>query len=310
MNKKHIRYFSFFLVMGLFLSFLSHCKDLEGLTKSLADSGLIPKEIHTGLVAANKLHDVYEAYSKEFTPKEEYYIGRTVAAYVLSKKRMFGNGRSSMEQYVQKIGHTLAMASNRPGTFQDYRFIVLKNPSVNAYAVPSGYIFITTGLIKLANNEDELAGVLAHEVSHIVLKHPVESISDAKKTESVAELGKFAVATAASSEKSLQNLTGLFNEVIGEVQKSVENGYNADKEKEADMNSVGLLIKCGYDPKGLSSMLRKLKVGGGVHGDPKVRANNVDGKVNEFGKNVPAVNPSRTNRFKRSINKGALAYRN
>ncbi len=85
------------------------------------------------------------------------------------------------------------MASDRPETYQGYRFSIIRSNSINAFAVPSGYIFITTGLINMASDEDELAGVIAHEVVHIVKKHSLESISESERTKAVAELVEFGV---------------------------------------------------------------------------------------------------------------------
>ncbi|MDH4129582.1 MAG: M48 family metalloprotease [Spirochaetota bacterium] len=284
-----------FLILFVVLSFgVVKCKEL---------AGLLPygSEIMTGIEAIDKLVDVYDAYNREFTPQEEYYIGRTVAASLLKKRRLYGTGDSGLEKYISKIGHTLAMTSDRPETYQGYRFIVLNSRSVNAFAVPSGFIFVTTGLIKTASNEDELAGAIAHEVNHIVLRHPTTSISDAQKNEAVSNLVKFGAGKALSSDKALANLTGLFGGIVDEVNKSVLNGYDAQKEKDADLASVKLLVDAGYNPKGLSSMLRKLKKGGGIHGDPNVRAQNVDNLISSYKGKVPNILTYRSNRFKSLI---------
>ena len=284
-----------FIIVFVILSFgFIQCKELA----SMLPHG---DKIVTGIEAIEKISDVYDAYNREFTPQEEYYIGRTVAASLFKKRRAYGSGNSSIEKYISRIGHTIAMASDRPETYQGYRFIVLRSRSINAFAVPSGYIFVTTGLIKTASNEDELAGALAHEVNHVVLKHPTNSISDAQKNEAVSNLIKFGAGKAMSSDKALANLTGLFGNIIDEVNKSVLNGYDAQKEKEADLASVKLLIDAGYNPRGLSSMLRKLKKGGGIHGDPNVRARNVDNLIATFGGKVPKMLPKRNKRFKSMI---------
>jgi len=265
-------------------------------------------KILSGIEAIDKVAKVVEAYSKEFTPMEEYYIGRTVAASLLKKRKAVGLGNTPLEKYIAKIGHTLAMASDRPETYQGYRFVVLRSKSINAFAVPSGYIFVTTKLIRTAKTEDELAGALAHEVSHVVLRHPLTSISDAQKSQAVGDLIKFGAGTALSQQTQLKNLTGLFGGIIDEVNKSVLNGYDEEKEKEADLASVKLMINAGYNPKGLSAMLRKLKVGGGVHGDPKVRAAAVDLKITSYGDNIPAVVKVRTKRFKRMVKKAKRSH--
>ncbi|MBN4061351.1 M48 family metalloprotease, partial [bacterium AH-315-G11] len=113
--------------------------------------------------------------SKSFSEEERYYIGRASGARLLADHHLLN--QKQLQRYVSAIGQTLAMASARPEVYAGYHFIVLDEPErVNAYAVPGGFIFITTGLIAKAANEDELAAILAHEVSHIVLDHPVTSI--------------------------------------------------------------------------------------------------------------------------------------
>ena len=256
----------------------------------------VPQEYRGVFDAAVKF---YEAYDHEFTPKEEYYIGRTVAASILKGKKPYGFGKSAFEKYIQSIGYTLSMSSNRPETFQGYRFIILKSKSVNAYAVPSGYIFITEGLLRLAKNEDELAGVLAHEVCHVVLKHPVKSIESARKNAAVGGLLKEG-ASVASGGKVPESMMKAFDGVIKDVIKSVEKGYGKEQEKEADLNAVDLLVKAGYNPRGLSAMLRKLKVGGGVHGNPQDRANDVDSKIATYNNKIPQTLRVRTARFKKA----------
>jgi len=118
--------------------------------------------------------------SKSFSEEERYYIGRASGARLLAEHHLFKQKQLQLQRYVSAIGQTLAMASARPEVYAGYHFIVLDEPErVNAYAVPGGFIFITTGLIAKAANEDELAAVLAHEVSHLVLDHPVTSIKKA-----------------------------------------------------------------------------------------------------------------------------------
>ncbi len=304
----HTKYktLTLFLIIGMIIALTSQC---ESLIKSFVPGG---KYIVGGYKAVKKLKEVYKAYNKEFTPKEEYYIGRTVSASLLKKRRMYSrSGRTPIENYIAKIGNTLAMASNLPETYQGYRFIVLKSRSINAFAVPSGYIFITTKLIETASNEDEIAGALAHEVSHVVLKHPTKSISSARRTEIVLDLVKYGASEAASASKIkiLNNLTKAFGGVIDDIGKGVLNGYNKDREKEADIAAVQLMINAGYNPKGLSAMLRKLKVGGGVHGNPKDRARDVDNKIATYGGKIPKMRRCRKNRFKRYVRKGKIRRR-
>ncbi len=303
---KHIKYKTLilFFIIGMIISLTSQCELTKGLIKSFVPMGGL---IVGSAEAVQKLHEAYKAYTKEFTPKEEYYIGRSVSASLLQKRRIYSRkGNTPIESYIAKIGNTLAMASNLPETYQGYRFIVLKSRSINAFAVPSGYIFITTKLIETAANEDEIAGALAHEVSHVVLRHPTKSISSARKTEIVLDLIKYGASKATSKNKLLNSLTKSFGGVLDDIGKSVLKGYDKDAEKEADLAAVQLMINAGYNPKGLSAMLRKLKVGGGVHGSPKDRARDVDNKIATYSGKIPKMRRYRKNRFKDYVRKGKI----
>jgi predicted Zn-dependent protease len=267
-------------------------------------------EILVGYEAYEKLSAVYEAYNRQFTPREEYYIGRTVSAHVLQKRRLYGNGRSALEKYISKIGHTVAMASDRPETYQGYRFAIINSRSLNAFAVPSGYIFITTGLIKLTSDEDELAGVIAHEVVHIVKKHSLESLSEAQRTKAIANLVEFGVKTGLSQDEKLKNLTGVFGGIVKGVIPGVLKGFDADKEREADIEAVHILIRAGYDPNGLKRILAKLNPvyknkskSDSIHGNPITRANDVAKVISSYNSKVPQIIEYRNRRFK-NIAKG------
>src|SRR6185436_514659 len=114
--------------------------------------------------------------SGKLTESQEYYVGRGVAANAMFD----GMGRyiglydkdANLEEYVAMVGLSVAMESDRPDTFKGYRFGVMASNDINAFAAPGGFIFVTTGALKLMENEDELAGVLSHEIAHVNLRHP------------------------------------------------------------------------------------------------------------------------------------------
>ncbi|GMT48761.1 MAG: peptidase M48 [bacterium] len=295
-----IKIYIFFLLIGVLAGIITHCINPGHLMRN---QNLILGSLEVG----ETLIQLFKEYDHEFAPKEEYFIGRSVAAFLITETRidLYSEDKNTpLDDYINKIGHTLVKASDRPGTYQGYRFIVAKSKRVNAYAVPSGFIFITTGLINLCENEDELAGVLAHEISHIVLKHPTKSIEEYRKAKAIAGLIKTASSSALSSERGLGRLTNMFGDIISEVRESVLNGYNSAKEKEADLQAVELLVRAGYNPRALSSVLRKLKVGGGVHGDPSVRADQVDRQAKRKGikgRQIASIKRVRTRRFNQII---------
>jgi beta-barrel assembly-enhancing protease len=116
--------------------------------------------------------------AEEFTPEQEYYIRRSVGAVVLAKYPAYDNG--PVNQYVNVLGQTLAQASDLPGIFGGYHFLVLNSDEINAFATPSGLVFVTRGLVRCCKNEDALAAVLAHEIGHIQFRHGMQAIQKAR----------------------------------------------------------------------------------------------------------------------------------
>jgi predicted Zn-dependent protease len=200
---------------------------------------------------------------KEFTPEQEYYIGRAVAAVVLSKYPAYTN--SQVNQYINTLGQTLAAASDKPEIFGGYHFLVLDSDDINAFATPGGHIFVTRGLIRCCPSEDALAAILAHEIGHVRLRHGMQSIEKARVTEALTVLATEGAKTLGSRE--VAQLTQTFSGAISDIANSmINNGYSRTFEYQADQASVVLVQRVGYNPEGLIDVLKvmekKLKPGG------------------------------------------------
>ncbi|MDQ6967443.1 MAG: M48 family metallopeptidase [Mariprofundaceae bacterium] len=242
--------------------------------------------------------------SKSFSEEERYYIGRASGARLLVDHQLLN--QKQLQHYVSAIGQTLAMASARPELYAGYHFIVLNEPErVNAYAVPGGFIFITTGLIAKAVNEDELAAVLAHEVAHLVLDHPINSI----KKQYTDQLLKDALSEASKEFISedvlmLANLAGGLDKLSGMLVDHAAQGYSRSKEKEADLEAIHILRTAGYDPLYFPQVLAKLSGIGtgqsGTHGDPLKRAEAITKKLSN---DKPLDIQKRGDRFRRVMAK-------
>ncbi len=253
----------------------------------------------------NKIFDIgkstFKAFS-DFTAEEQYYVGRSVGARLLANNRL--NEKEALQDYVNSVGQTLALASSRPEAFSGYHFIVLDEPEkVNAYAVPGGFILITTGLINKAENEDELAGIMAHEVAHEVFYHPSNSIKKSYRDKLKKDILSFASDQIGSPDD--QQLAGLvegLNELSGMLIDHAAKGYSRKKEKEADLEAVDIMINAGYNPAALASVLKKLNAIGsgksGTHGNPTKRAQDVLTKV-RTSKGVPGTAEPRVARFRK-----------
>jgi beta-barrel assembly-enhancing protease len=212
-------------------------------------AGVVP----VAAIAATGAYKAREA-SRPINDSEEYYVGRAVAARIFSKYPLSTNAK--LTQYVNEVGQTVARKSARPHTFRGYHFAVLETPELNAFACPGGTILITKGLVMTCADEDQLAAVLAHEVSHVANKDGINSISKARWTE---------VFTAMGSEAAKQYgggagyLVTLFEGSIDDVFKTVVvNGYSRTAEEAADHDGVATMTKAGYDPKAMAVVLNKM----------------------------------------------------
>ena len=201
--------------------------------------------------------------AEDFTPEQEYYIGRSVGATLLAKYKPYGD--SQAENYINLIGLALAQASDRPETFGGYHFMILDSNEINAFAAPGGLIFVTREILRLCKNEDEIAAVLAHEIGHVELNHGIQAIEKNRKLEALKILA--VEGTKAFGKQELASLTSTFESSIGDITSTmVNNGYSRGFEREADAAAIKMLSRVGYDPSSLAAMLRemekKLKPGG------------------------------------------------
>lgn len=206
----------------------------------------------------NMLLTTLEATSKAARPisdEEEYYVGRAVAARILSPYILLED--RSLTEYVNLIGQTIAMHSDRPFTHGGYHFAILDTDEVNAFACPGGMIFITKGMINLTGNEDELASVIAHEIAHVNHRDGISSIKSARWTEALTIIGTEAAKQYGSAE--LSRLVSIFEGSIDDVFKTlVVSGYSQSQEYMADETAVVYLTKTGYNPSALKDFLGQL----------------------------------------------------
>lgn len=184
--------------------------------------------------------------------RAEVRFGREVAARILGKYRVQSD--EILTRYVNLVGKTLAAHSSRPEI--EFHFAVLDTAAVNAYSAPGGYVFITSGAVDAANDEAELAAVLAHEVAHVVERHIVLELGIQGSDDSpVAAFTRF-LGGAGDPAKLV---------FLKTVDKAVEilfgRGYKMRDEYEADRLGVLLLALSGYEPTSLQAYLSRIKDG-------------------------------------------------
>jgi predicted Zn-dependent protease len=252
---------------------------------------------------AQSINKSAQAVGKVFeniTPEQEYFIGRTVAATILSQNKPFDNQAAT--DYLNTIGQYLALFSDRPETFGGYHFLIMDTDEINAFAAPGGLILVSRGMLKCCRSEEAVAAVLAHEIAHVVNNHGLQAIKKSRLTSAATVLA--AESTKNLGGKELAELTKTFEDSISDITATmVNNGYSRQFETQADKGAVAILQRGGYDPRGLIAMLTEmsqhLKPDGKdfakTHPDPKVRISDVQQLIGTAP--APAPAPARSQRF-------------
>jgi predicted Zn-dependent protease len=213
---------------------------------------------------------------EDITPEQEYYIGRAVGATILD--RYSPCTEAGPTDYLNLLGRTLSLASDRPETFGGYHFLILDSDEINAFAAPGGLVFVSRGLLACADSEDTVAAILAHEIAHVVKQHGLQAIKKSRVTTALTSVAIASAQTAGSEE--VAKLTTVFEDSISDITSTLINsGYSRAFEKEADLMAVEILKRVGYDPNALVRMLEvmelRLKPGGldfaKTHPEPEVR---------------------------------------
>ncbi len=198
---------------------------------------------------AKKGAEMVAGATHKISEEEEYYIGRAVAASILSQYPLWKN--KPLSHYLNLIGKALVLKSERPEIFGGYHFALLDSDEANALSAPGGIIFISRGIIAMAENEDELAAILAHEIQHIVSLDPLQAI----KSQRMKALGTFAAGEAMGSSGEVLSI--FKNSVLDITGTLLQKGYSRGQEKDADLGALDLLAATGYAPEALLSMLQK-----------------------------------------------------
>lgn len=187
--------------------------------------------------------------TKEFNEAEEIEIGSGGAATLLGAAPLVRD--TEVQRHVNKVGRWLALQTGRPDL--PWKFGVIDHPNINAFAAPGGYVFITKGLLAKLRNEHELAGVLAHEIAHVLQKHHLRAIQKNAQTAALFDT----ISVAASSKDSRKG--ELFNKLSPVMKDLYARGLDKDDELEADRMGVVIAARAGYDPYGLAAVLQTLQ---------------------------------------------------
>ncbi len=218
--------------------------------------------------------------SNPFTPQQEVIEGTKVAGQVYQQMPVLPES-DPVSQYVAQLG--AHVVSHAPGQRWPFTFHVVASPDINAFALPGGSIFVNVGALQAAQSEAQLAGVLAHESSHVVLRHSTCNMKKQQTTNLLAGVGSIASRILLGNGSAGQ---------LGEAIIGASNGLyglrmSRDDEKQADLLGTHILYDTGYDPRGLPQFFEiiEAKYGAGGsqlltdHPNPGNRTQYVDAEI-------------------------------
>ncbi|MCU1248068.1 MAG: hypothetical protein JWQ49_1097 [Edaphobacter sp.] len=222
-----------------------------------------------------------------FTEEQEIAEGGKVAALVYSQMPVLPDS-APVSQYVRQLGGRLA--NYAPGYKWPYSFHVVAAEDINAFALPGGSIFVNLGTIQAAETEAQLAGVMAHEISHVVMRHSTCNLTKQQKYGTFAGLGQLGAAIL------------LGNGALGSaVSQGIGIGaglgflkMSRDYEKQADLLGAGILYDAGYDPRGLPQFFESIQAKYGAGGAQFLSDHPNPGNRTEYVNAEIATLPPRT----------------
>lgn len=203
-------------------------------------------------VLAADLPDLGEVSRQYFSDQEEQTLGRTIMRDVYADPRYLDD--PEIENYLNQLGYKLVSVS--PRNQRDFTFFVVDDPSINAFALPGGHIGVHTGLLLAAQTESELAGVIAHEISHVTQDHIARMIASQNQSYWPTMA---ALALALLAARSNANVAGA---AIASTQAySIQNqlNFSRDYEREADRLGYEMLTRAHFDPRGMSGFFGRLQ---------------------------------------------------
>ncbi|HEY0080206.1 MAG TPA: M48 family metallopeptidase [Pyrinomonadaceae bacterium] len=204
-----------------------------------------------------------EVPRNKYDIREDIQAGQQAAQQVEQQMPILRDGYT--EQYVEDVGRRLVAAI--PAEFQhpefQYRFRVVDARDINAFALPGGPMYVNRGMIEAARSEGEMAGVMAHEISHVALRHATAQATETQKYQIGSVLGQIAGAV----------IGGGIGQVIG-AGSQIGFGagalkYSRKYETQADILGAQIMARAGYDPRDLANMFRTIEQQGGGSGGPE-----------------------------------------
>jgi predicted Zn-dependent protease len=240
---------------------------------------------------------VQQPSAKEFTQEDEIALGEAATASFLGASPLHHD--ASLQRYVNRVGKWVALHSDRADL--PWTFSVIDTETINAFALPGGSIIVSSGLLKRLGSESELAGVLAHEIAHVVKRHQLKAIQSGMQADFWKNVG-----TSVAADR-VKIGGGAVGSTVGNMAKPyildaagnlIKDGFflrplDRGLETEADQLAIVLATRAGYDPYGLVGalqMLAQYKGGGDAASIFSTHPSATD-RIAELEKFVPTMEP-------------------
>ncbi|SER22229.1 Putative Zn-dependent protease, contains TPR repeats [Nitrosomonas sp. Nm51] len=203
---------------------------------------------------AHELPDLGDVSQAAITPHEERQIGLQVMRQIRADPSYLDD--PEITGYLNSLGHKLIAGSSEARPGQSFEFFALQDSTINAFALPGGFMGFNSGLIIAAQNESELAGVMAHEIAHVTQKHLARMIAG-QKYSMITSIAALAVAILASRSNPQAGQAIIAASQAGAIQSQLN--FTRRHEKEADRVGLNILLDAGFDPQGMSAFFERLQ---------------------------------------------------
>lgn len=203
-------------------------------------------------VPLSALPDLGEASQSVFSPQAERRVGEAIMREIRRDRDYVDD--PELADYLNALGWRLVAHSGNHG--QAFEFFLVRDDTLNAFALPGGFIGVHTGLILAAQSESELAGVLAHEIAHVTQHHIARMVAQESRN-TLTTLGALALAILAARSNGQVAQAAVATAQATAIQTQLD--FSRDHEREADRVGLQTLVAAGFDPRGMVSFFERLQ---------------------------------------------------
>jgi beta-barrel assembly-enhancing protease len=204
------------------------------------------------LVRADDLPDLGDVSQTAITPAQERALGESIMGQIRSSPGYLDD--PEIADYLNTVGYKLVSSSPDPGGA--FEFFGVADSTLNAFALPGGFIGVHSGLLLAAQTESELCGVLSHEISHVTQRHLARMVA-AQQRAGLASMAAIAIAILAARSNSDASGAAIAAAMAAPIQSQLS--FTRDHEREADRIGLQIMEKSGFDPRGMTAFFERMQ---------------------------------------------------